>query len=62
MSKTYMIKEGFEEAWKEKISPEKYEKFTTEGFIIDDVVELSRDWDMALQLVLNQVRIIKDEA
>ncbi len=62
MSKTYMIKEGFEEAWKGKISPEKYEKFTTEGFIIDDVVELSRDWDMALQLVLNQVRIIKDEA
>ena len=62
MSKTYMIKEGLEEVWKEKISPEKYEKFTTEGFIIDDVVELSRDWDMALQLVLNQVRIIKDEA
>lgn len=62
MSKTYMIKEGFEEAWKGKISPEKYERFTTEGFIIDDVVELSRDWDMALQLVLNQVRIIKDEA
>ena len=30
MSKTYMIKEGFEEAWKEKISPEKFEKFTNE--------------------------------
>ena len=33
MSKTYMIKEGFEEAWKGKISSEKYQRFTTEGFI-----------------------------
>ncbi|MBQ3154296.1 MAG: hypothetical protein IJB88_03600 [Clostridia bacterium] len=62
MGKTYMIKEEFEEKWRARIKPEVYERFMRDGFIIDDVVEVSRDWDVALQLVLNEVKIIKEEA
>jgi|GEM_PF-1347998 len=62
MGKTYMIKEEFEEKWRSRIKPEVYERFMRDGFIIDDVVEVSRDWDVALQLVLNEVKIIKEEA
>ena len=62
MGKTYMIKEEFEEKWKSRIKPETYERFMRDGFIIDDVVEVSRDWDVALQLVLDEVKIIREEA
>lgn len=62
MAKTYMIKEEFEEKWKAKVKPEVFERFMTKGFIIDDVVELSRDWDVALQLILDEVKIIREEA
>lgn len=62
MGKTYMIKEEFEEKWKARVKPEVYERFMKEGFIIDDVVEISRDWDVALQLVLDEVKIIRETA
>ncbi len=62
MSKLYMIRKDCEETWKEKLSPEVYARFTEQGFDIDDVVELSKNWDMALQLVLDQTRVIRDDA
>lgn len=62
MAKTYMIKDEFVEKWKAKVKPEVFERFMRDGFIIDDVVEISRDWDVALQLILDEVKIIREEA
>lgn len=61
MSKLYMIKDEYVEAWKEKLPPELFEKFQSEGFDVDSIVDYSREWDMGLQRVLDQVRVIKDD-
>ena len=58
MPKLYHIKDEWNGEWKSKLPPEKYDRFTTEGFIVDDIVELCKEWDMALQRVLDQVVIV----
>lgn len=62
MAKTYTIREECREEWRERLSPEEYRRFTENGFDIDMVVELSRRWDRALQLVLNDTVVLRDEA
>ncbi len=58
MPKLYHIKPERDAEWKAKLPEEKYQRFTTEGFIVDDIVELCKEWDMALQRILDQVVIV----
>lgn len=58
MPKLYHIKDEWVEDWKAKLPPAKYQRFTQEGFIIDDIIECCKEWDIALQRVLDQVKIV----
>lgn len=61
MSKLYQIKEEYVEEWKSKLPPELFEEYRKNGFDVDAIVDHSREWDMGLQRVLDQVVIIKDD-
>lgn len=62
MSKLYQIKEGCEQAWQARLDKERFERLVKDGFDIDEIVDLSRDWDIALQKVLDETTVIKDDA
>lgn len=61
MSKLYGIKDEYAGAWKEKLPPEQFEAMQKDGFDIDRIVDLSAQWDMALQRILDQVKVIRDD-
>ncbi len=62
MSKLYQIKEGCEQTWQERLGKERFERLHRDGFDIDEIVDLSREWDIALQRVLDETKVIRDDA
>ena len=62
MSKLYKIKPDAAPTWQQKIEPELFRKYQDEGFDIDVIVDLSKEWDTALQNVLSDVVVIRDDA
>ena len=61
MENGYRIRPQYEEEWKARLSPEEYEALVKKGVDIQDIVAFAREWDMALQRVLDQVEK-KEEA
>ena len=59
MENGYRIRPQYEEEWKARLSPEAYEELVKKGVDIQDVVAFAREWDMALQRVLDQVEVIE---
>ena len=55
MENGYRIRPQYVEEWKARLSPEVYEALVEKGVDIQDIVAFARDWDMALQRVLDQV-------
>ncbi len=62
MSKLYQIKEECEQVWLERLGKERFERLRQNGFDIDEIVDLSREWDIALQRVLDETKVIRDDA
>lgn len=61
MSKLYQIKDEYVSEWEAKVPPELFETIKKDGFDVDLIVDLSREWDMGLQRVLDQVKVIRDD-
>ena len=61
MSKLYQIKDEYVSEWEAKVPPELFCQLRKDGFDVDLIVDLSREWDMGLQRVLDQVKVIKDD-
>ncbi len=62
MSKLYQIKEECEQVWLKRLGKERFERLRRNGFDIDEIVDLSREWDIALQRVLDETKVIRDDA
>lgn len=62
MSKLYTIKKEFESEWKSRLSPESYRALKENPFDIDTVVDLAKEWDCALQRMLDQLEVVSDDA
>ena len=61
MSKLYQIKDEYVSEWEAKVPSELFETIKKDGFDVDLIVDLSREWDMGLQRVLDQVKVIRDD-
>ena len=61
MENGYRIREQYAEEWKARMSPEEYDALVKKGVDIQDVVAFAREWDMALQRVLDQVEAVGEE-
>ena len=61
MENGYRIREEYVEEWKARLSPEEYEALVKKGVDIQDIVAFAREWDMALQRVLDQVEKKEEE-
>lgn len=61
MENGYRIRAQHEEEWKARLSPEAYEALVKKGVDIQDIVAFAREWDMALQRVLDQVEKAEEE-
>lgn len=57
MENNYRVRAEHVEEWKKRLTPEKYEQLVQKGIDIEDVVAFAREWDMALQRVLNQLEV-----
>lgn len=57
MENNYKVRAEHVEAWKKRLTPERYEQLEQKGIDIEDVVAFAREWDMALQRVLNQLEV-----
>lgn len=55
MENGFQVRAAYVEEWKARLSPEKYEALAQKGIDIEDVVKLAREWDMALQRMLDQL-------
>lgn len=62
MENAYRIRAEYAEEWKARLSPEVYEELVEKGVDIQDIVAFAREWDMALQRVLDQVEKKEEEA
>ena len=61
MSKLYRVKAEHESEWKDRMDGEKYDRLSAEPFDIDVIVDLAREWDVALQIMLNQVEVVQND-
>ena len=62
MSRLYTVKKEYEPEWQQRLSPEEYRKLKETPFDIDKVVDLAKEWDCALQRMLNQLEVVSDDA
>jgi len=62
MSKLYTVKKEFESEWQQKMSPEAFQRLKDQPFDIDTVVDLAKEWDYALQRILNELEVVRDDA
>lgn len=60
MENGYRIRAQYVEEWKKRLSPEEYEALVEKGVDIQDIVAFAREWDMALQRVLDQVEKVDE--
>ena len=60
MENGYRIRAQYVEEWKNRLSPEEYEALVEKGVDIQDIVAFAREWDMALQRVLDQVEKVDE--
>ena len=61
MENGYRIRAKYAEEWKARLSPEEYETLEKKGVDIQDIVAFAREWDMALQRVLDQVEAVEND-
>ncbi|MBP5230329.1 MAG: hypothetical protein ILO68_01235 [Clostridia bacterium] len=61
MSKLYRVRGEYEADWKNRLSEEDYARLCGEPFDIDVIVDLAKEWDTALQRMLNEVEVISDD-
>lgn len=61
MSKLYHVKPEYLEDWKKRIDSALLPRITEEAFDIDLIVDLAKSWDFALQKMLSQVEVCKDD-
>ena len=57
LENNYKIREAYVEEWKARLSPEAYEALVKKGIDIEDVIRLGREWDIALQRMLDQLEV-----
>ena len=61
MSKLYRVKAEHETEWKSRLENEQYDRLCAEPFDIDVIVDLAKEWDVALQIMLNQVEVVQND-
>ena len=62
MSKLFAIKPEHVEEWKGRLSEEDFQKLCGRPFDIDVIVDLAKEWDIALQRMLDEVQVVSDNA